>query len=141
MKKLSIFKHFLARDSAEASAEASVDLAEASVSAETNFSRFGRSLDVSSNDRLGSGFILNRGLPSFSDGPNNVRSSMFDRSKPKIWCSSSITNRRTRLSLFDVRFSSTSNLSSKSSESSQILCSMFVCSKPKIGCSSSITNG
>ena len=44
MKKLSIFKHFLARDSAEASAEASVDLAEASVSAETNFSRFGRSL-------------------------------------------------------------------------------------------------
>ena len=28
-----------------------------------------------------------------SDGSNNVRSSMFDRSKPKIWCSSSITIR------------------------------------------------
>ena len=28
-----------------------------------------------------------------SDGSNNVRSSMFDRSKPKIGCSSSITYR------------------------------------------------
>ena len=28
-----------------------------------------------------------------SDGSNNVRSSMFDRSKPKIGCSSSITIR------------------------------------------------
>ena len=28
-----------------------------------------------------------------SDGSNNLRSSMFDRSKPKIGCSSSITNR------------------------------------------------
>ena len=40
--------------------------------------------DVSSNDGLGSDFILNRGLPGFSDGPNSVRSSMFDRLKPKI---------------------------------------------------------
>ena len=39
-----IFKLFFARDSAEVSAEASVDLAEASVLAETNFCRFGRSL-------------------------------------------------------------------------------------------------
>ena len=38
-----------------------------------------------------------------SDGSNNVRSSMFDRSKPKIGCSSSITNRWTRSSSFDVR--------------------------------------
>ena len=29
----------------------------------------------------------------YSDGSNNVRSSMFDRSKPKIGCSSSIINR------------------------------------------------
>ena len=58
---------------------------------------------MSSNDGLGSDFILNRGLPGFSDGPNNVRSSMFDRSKPKIWCSSSITRRGTRSSSFDVR--------------------------------------
>ena len=34
----------MGRDSAEASAEASVDLAEASVSAESHFCRFGRSL-------------------------------------------------------------------------------------------------
>ena len=39
----------------------------------------------------------------FSDGSNNVRSSMFDRSKAKIWCSSSITIRWTRSSSFDVR--------------------------------------
>ena len=39
----------------------------------------------------------------FSDGSNYVRSSMFDRSKPKIGCSSSITIRWTRSSLFDVR--------------------------------------
>ena len=32
-----------------------------------------------------------------------LRSSMFDRSKPKIGCSSSITKRWTRSSLFDVR--------------------------------------
>ena len=35
---------------------------------------------------------------------------MFDRSKQKIGCSSSITNRRTRSSSFDVRVSSMSNL-------------------------------
>ena len=39
----------------------------------------------------------------YSDGSNNVRSSMFDRSKPKIGCSSSITIRWTRSSSFDVR--------------------------------------
>ena len=39
-KEIAYFKHFLARDSAEAS----VDLSEASVSAETNFSHFGRTL-------------------------------------------------------------------------------------------------
>ena len=38
-----------------------------------------------------------------NDGSNNVRSLMFDRSKPKIRCSSSITNRWTRSSLFNVR--------------------------------------
>ena len=38
-----------------------------------------------------------------SDGSNNVRSSMFDRSKPKIGCSSSITIRWTCSSSFDVR--------------------------------------
>ena len=43
-KKIGFFDVFLARDSAEASAEASVKVAEASVSAETNFWRFGRSL-------------------------------------------------------------------------------------------------
>ena len=32
-------------------------------------------------------------LIKVSDGSNNVRSSMFDRSKPKIGCSSSITTR------------------------------------------------
>ena len=41
------------------------------------------------------------GWRSNSDGLNNFRSSMFDRSKPKIGCSSSITIRC--LSLFDVR--------------------------------------
>ena len=46
---------------------------------------------------------------------NNVRSSMFDRSKPKIRCLSSITNRWTCSNLFDVqksyvRVSSKSNL-------------------------------
>ena len=38
--------YFIVQDSAEASAEASVKVAEASVSAETNFCRFGRSLVV-----------------------------------------------------------------------------------------------
>ena len=38
-----------------------------------------------------------------SDGSNYVRSSMFDRSKPKIGFSSAITKRRTHLILFDVR--------------------------------------
>ena len=33
------------------------------------------------------------GAPSHSDGSNNVRSSMFDRLKPKIGCSNSITIR------------------------------------------------
>ena len=38
----------------------------------------------------------------FSDGSNYVRSSMFDRSKAKIGCSSSISNKWTRSSSFDV---------------------------------------
>ena len=38
-----------------------------------------------------------------SDGSNNVRSSMFDRSKEKIWCSSSITKRWSSSGPFDVR--------------------------------------
>ena len=38
-----------------------------------------------------------------SFGSNHVRSSMFDHSKPKIGCSSSVTNRWTRSSSFDVR--------------------------------------
>ena len=38
-----------------------------------------------------------------SDGSNYVRSSMFDRLKPKIGGSSSINNRKTCLSSFDVR--------------------------------------
>ena len=42
-------------------------------------------------------------LKKFSDGSNYVRSSMFDRSKPKIGCSSSITNRWTCSSSFDVQ--------------------------------------
>ena len=37
-----------------------------------------------------------------SDGLNNVRSSMFDRSKPKIGCWSSISKKRTHSSQFDV---------------------------------------
>ena len=50
-----------------------------------------------------------------SDGLKNVRSSIFDRSKPKIGCSSSITNRWTLSSSFnvqksDVRVSSMSDL-------------------------------
>ena len=43
-----------------------------------------------------------------SDGSNNVQSSIFDSLKPKIGCLSSITNRWTRSSSFDV--SSKSNL-------------------------------
>ena len=39
----------------------------------------------------------------YSDGSKNVRSLMFDRLKPKIGCSSSITIRWTRSSSFDVR--------------------------------------
>ena len=39
----------------------------------------------------------------FSDESNYVRSFMFDCSKPNMWCSSSITKRWTRLSLFDVQ--------------------------------------
>ena len=38
-----------------------------------------------------------------SDGSNNVWRLMFDHSKPKIWCSSSIANRWTSLSAFDVQ--------------------------------------
>ena len=40
-------------------------------------------------------FIEKEESLSNSDGSNNVRSSMFDRSKAKIGCSSSITNWRT----------------------------------------------
>ena len=39
----------------------------------------------------------------FNDGSNYVRRLMFDGSKPKIGCSSSITRRLTCLSPFDVR--------------------------------------
>ena len=43
-------------------------------------------------------------LPTLaSDGSNNVGSSMSNRSKPKIGCSSSITNRLTCSNSFDVR--------------------------------------
>ena len=47
-----------------------------------------------------------------SDGSNNVRSSMFDHSKPKIGCSSSITTRSSSFDVrkSDVRDSSKSNL-------------------------------
>ena len=38
-----------------------------------------------------------------SDRLNYVRSLMFDRSKPKMGCSSSITNKKTCLGLVDVR--------------------------------------
>ena len=38
-----------------------------------------------------------------SDGSNYVRSSMFDRSKPKIGCPSSISKRWTRSSSFNVQ--------------------------------------
>ena len=41
-------------------------------------------------------------LAIFSDGSNNVWSSMFDRSKPKIGCLGLITNRWTHSSLFHV---------------------------------------
>ena len=41
-------------------------------------------------------------IASTSDGSNNVRSLMFDHSKPKIGCLSSITKRWTLSSLFDV---------------------------------------
>ena len=47
--------------------------------------------------------LLCRDPETSSDGSNNVRSSMFDLSMPKIGCSSSITIRWTRSSLFDVR--------------------------------------
>ena len=43
----------------------------------------------------------NQNFLIYSDGSNNVQSSMFDRSKPKIGCS--ITIRWTRSSSFDVR--------------------------------------
>ena len=40
---------------------------------------------------------------AFSDGPNCYQSLMFDHSKPKIGCSSSITKRGTCSSPFNVR--------------------------------------
>ena len=45
-----------------------------------------------------------------SDGLNNVRSLMFNSSKPNIGCSRSITNSSTCLSCNDVRVRSISNL-------------------------------
>ena len=67
-----------------------------------------------------------------SDGSNNVQSSMFDRSKPKIGCSSSFDVRKS-----DVQVSWKSNLVNLVKA---LLDSKFDLSKPKIGCSSSITS-
>ena len=77
-----------------------------------------------------------------SDGSNYVWSSMFDRSKPKIGCLSSITNRWTRSCSLDVRKSDirVSSMSNLVNIVKALLGSKFDCSKPKIGCSSSITN-
>ena len=41
-------------------------------------------------------------VPTISDGSNYVQILMFDHSKTKIGCSSSIANRWTRLSSFNV---------------------------------------
>ena len=76
---------------------------------------------------------------------NNVRSSMFNRSKPKIWCSSAITNRWTHLSSFDVPkkdvwVSSMSNLVNLVNLVEALIHLMFVHSKSKLGFSSSTTN-
>ena len=77
-----------------------------------------------------------------SDESNYVQSSMFDRSKAKIGCSSSISNKWTRSSSFDVRKNDVrvSSMSNLVNLVKALLGSMFVRSKPKIGCSSSITN-
>ena len=78
---------------------------------------------------------------ALSDGSNNVRRSMFDRSKPKIGCSSSITNRWTCSSSFDVRksdvrFYSMDNLV----KAFWVRCSILVHSKLKFWHLSSIIN-
>ena len=67
---------------------------------------------------------------------------MFDRSKSKIGCSSSITKRLTRSSLFDVRKNDVwvCSISNLVNLVKALLCSMFDRLKPRIGCSSSITN-
>ena len=81
-------------------------------------------------------------LISNRNGLNYVQSSMFDSSKPKIGCLSSITNRWTRSRLCnvqkdDVRVNLKSNLENLVKA---LLGSMFVRSKPKIGGSSLIAN-
>ena len=78
-----------------------------------------------------------------SDGSNYVRSSMFDRSKPKIGCSSSITKRWTRSCSIDVRKTDVRvcSLSNLVKLVKAPLSSMFDHSKPKVWCSSSMTSG
>ena len=61
---------------------------------------------------------------------------MFHRSKPRIGCLSSITNRWTYSSLFDVRKNDVRK-NDLVNLVKVLLSSMFVRSKPKIGCSSS----
>ena len=80
----------------------------------------------------------------FINGLSYVWSSMFDRLKPKIGCSSSISKRWTHTSPFnvqknDVRVCSMNNLV-KLVKAFWVRCSMFVRSKPKFRCSSSIIN-
>ena len=69
-------------------------------------------------------------------------SSMFDSLKPKIGCSSSITNRWTHLSLFNVRKNDVrvSSMSDLVHLVRILLCLILVCLKTKIGCLGSITN-
>ena len=47
--------------------------------------------------------ILELSVSNTSDGYNHVQSSMFNCSKPKIWCLCAIPKRLTRSSPFDVR--------------------------------------
>ena len=83
-------------------------------------------------------------LVKISDGWNYVRNSMFDRSKPKIECSRSITKRWTHSSLFDVRkndgrVSSMNNLINQV-KAFKVWYSISIRNKPKFRCSSSIIN-
>ena len=80
----------------------------------------------------------------FNNGLSYVWSSMFDPSKPKIGCLSSISKRWTRSSPFDVRKNdvrvcSMNNLVNLV-KGFWVWCLMSVCSKPKFRCSSLIIN-